>query len=167
MRKIALSLLCLATCFSEAFAESIAGFWKSVDEESGKARSVVAVYEYKGKFYGRLIATYNDEGKIDETIYNPKSRAPGVEGEPYYCGLDFIWDLSPHHGKYKGKIMDPEKGKVYKAVLWVENGNLIVRGELFIFGRNQTWPPADPKDYPPKFTLPNVSTFVPKIPEPK
>lgn len=164
--KILLSILFILTFFSGLFAESIGGFWKSIDEESGKARSLVAVYEYEGKYYGRIIGTFDDNGnKIDETIYSPKSRAPGVVGDPYYCGLDFIWDLKPKGYKYKGKIMDPREGKVYTAELWVADDKLIVRGELFIFGRNQTWLLAEDRDYPKGFKLPDVSTFVPVIPE--
>lgn len=148
-------------------AQDIVGFWKTVDEHSGKPQSIVAIYENQGKFFGRLIATYNDSGKIDDTIYAPKDRAPGVIGNPYYSGLDFIWNMKAEGPRYKdGKIMDPEKGKIYDAEMWIHGDNLIVRGEFLIFGRNQTWPPALDSDFPQGFKKPDLTAMVPVIPHP-
>lgn len=150
-----------------AFTEEITGFWKSINEKSHQPESVVAIYEYKGLYYGRIVATYDKQGKITETLKDPKERAPGVIGNPYYCGLDFIWRLAKKNDRYQGKIMDPEKGKIYRAALWVQNGNLIVRGELFIFGRNQTWLPFKDSEFSSGFNKPDVAKFVPVIPKVK
>ena len=38
-----------------------------------------------------------------------------------------------------GTILDPKKGKIYDCKLWVEDGNLKVRGYLFFLYRTQTW----------------------------
>jgi uncharacterized protein (DUF2147 family) len=148
-------------------AQDITGFWKSVNEKTGKSQCVVAVYEYDGVRYGRIVGTYNDEGKMDDTIYKPKGRAPGLVGDPYYCGLDLIWDLMPYGGSYRGKIVDPEKGNVYNSELWIQKGNLIVRGKLLMFGRNQEWIPATQSDFPKGFKKIDTSKFVPSIPEVK
>lgn len=155
--------------FSAVFgADSPVGFWKTINEKTGKADSIVGVYEYKGKYYGRLIATMEADGSIVDTIYTPKDRAPGVVGDPYYSGLDILWDLTSDGTQYKGgKIMDPEKGKVYDADMWLDNGDLIVRGELWMFGENRTWPKATDSDFPKGFKKPDLATFVPKILEVK
>ncbi len=159
-------LLCLF-CFSLA-AEDIVGFWKSVDENSGKARCVVAVYEYKGVRYGRIIGTFDDNGHIKDSIYKPKERAPGLIGNPFYCGLDLIWGLELYGmDLYKGKIVDPEKGNIYNSELWIQNGNLIVRGKLLFFGRSQEWVQATTDDFPKGFKLPDTAKFVPSIPQVK
>lgn len=149
-----------------ALGDDVVGFWKTVDEQSGKPRSIVAIYEYEGKYYGRLIETFDDYGNIQDTINAPKVRAPGVKGNPYYSGLDFIWGLQENGSKYTGgKIMDPEKGKIYGAEMWTEDGNLIVRGKILFFGRNQVWPPATIADFPPNFKKPDLTAMVPSIPE--
>jgi uncharacterized protein (DUF2147 family) len=146
-------------------AQDIVGFWKSVDEKTGKPQSIVAIYKYQGKYYGRLIATLDDNGKIDETLASPKTRAPAVKGNPYYVGLDFIWDLEPKGDKFAdGHILDPEEGKIYDAEMWKKGEDLIVRGEIWFFGRNQTWPPALDTDFQ-GFQKPNLTTMVPKIPD--
>jgi len=35
--------------------------------------------------------------------------------------------------------MDPETGKVYDCKIWLENGQLKVRGYVAFFYRTQTW----------------------------
>lgn len=157
-------LFCLVAFNSTVLAADIVGYWKSIDDQTGKAQSIVAIYEYLGKYYGRIIATFDDTGKVDDTIYAPKDRAPGVVGNPYYAGLDIIYDLQKDESRYSnGKIMDPEEGKVYNAELWTEDGNLIVRGEIWLFGRNQTWVPATDQDFPAGFKKPDLSKLVPSI----
>ncbi|MGE5195811.1 MAG: DUF2147 domain-containing protein [Anaerolineae bacterium] len=166
VKKIALfSLFCILTLCTTLIAEDIAGFWKSINDKSGKPESIIAIYKYQDKYYGRIIGTFDDAGKMDDSIYNPKGRAPGVKGNPFYCGMDIIWDLHHKGSKYKGKILDPQKGNVYNAQLWVKNGNLIVRGEILFFGRNETWPPAVDSDFPRGFKKPDVAKFDPLIPE--
>lgn len=166
MKKFLLLNLFFMFLLSPIFSvESIVGFWKTVDENSGRPQSIVGIYEYQGKYYGRLLATYNENGKIDDTIYKPKDRAPGVVGHPYYAGLDIIWNLTSKGNKLtNGHILDPQKGKIYGAEMWLLNNNLIVRGKLLIFGRNQTWLPVADNEFVGDFKKPNLKTFVPSIP---
>lgn len=150
-----------------SFAEDIVNFWKTVDEKTNQAQSIIAIYEHEGKYFGRIILTFDKDGKAKDTIYHPVDKAPGVVGHPFYSGLDIIWNLKKEGDKYDGgKIMDPQKGKVYDAEAWLEGNNLIVRGELLIFGRNQTWPLANEQDFPEGFEKPDLTKLVPKIPQP-
>lgn len=162
--KIILSLLILSKSF--IFADDIQGFWKTVNED-GIVQSIIAVYEYEGLRYGRIIATYGEDGKIEDSIYKPLKRAPGCVGDPFYCGLDIIFDLAESTWVYKGRILDPEHGKIYKAELWTEAGDLIVRGKLLMFGRSQKWFAVTKEDIPVGFKLPDLKTFIPSIPETK
>lgn len=165
MNKKALSFLfCLLAINVGAFADEVVGFWKTIDDKTGKANSIIAVYEYKGKYYGRIIATYNKEGQVDDSIEAPKDRAPGVVGTPFYSGLDILWDLKKEGTKYTGgKIMDPEQGKIYDAEMWRHDENLNVRGEILFFGENQTWPPASDADFPKGFKKPDLTKLIPVI----
>ena len=157
-------ILCLLILLTQAIngANPIHGFWKTVNEE-GVAQALIAIYEYKELFYGRIIASFDSSGKIKDSIYHPIERAPGVIGDPFYSGLDIIWNLEDGGWVYKGRILDPENGKVYKAEIWNENGDLIVRCKLLMFGRNQTWLAVTPNDFP-GFKFPDTQTFVPVIP---
>lgn len=144
----------------------IIGLWKSRDQHSEKPRSLVAIYRYQGKYYGRMLATYDDNGKIKDTILEKKDKAPGVVGNPPYCGMDFIYNVEKEEDedRYKGKIIDPEKGNVYDAEFWREGNVLIVRGEVWIFGQNIPWQMASKKDLPEGFKMSEIKSFVPVIP---
>lgn len=146
-------------------AEDIEGFWKVVHEETKVRQCVIAVYSHAGAYFGRIIASYDEKGKLNDSIYKPTKRAPGLSGNPFYSGLDIIWGLVDRGSKFKGKILDPEHGDVYNSELWIDRGNLIVRGKLFIFGRSQTWYPATKADFPADFVLPDLKKMVPSIPQ--
>ncbi len=141
----------------------ILGLWKTVDDETNEVKSIVKVYEYSGKVFGRILVTYED-GRLKDTYVKPSHRAENVKGTPFIAGLDFIWDMEEKGDKWKkGKIMDPMNGKVYSSEIWLEGGNLIVRGKIGPIGRNQTWLPATVKDLPSGVTEP--ASLVPSIPE--
>lgn len=150
------------------FSDDITGFWKTINEKTGKAESIIAIYPHDGKYYGRLIVTFDSEtGKVDDTIYEANDRAPGVVGNPFYAGLDIIWDLKPEGDKYTdGEILDPEHGRIYGAEVWRKGDDLIVRGKVLFLGRNQTWPLAVEADFPPNFKKPDLTNLVPVIPKP-
>lgn len=145
-------------------AENIVGFWKSL-KESGEPQCVFGIYEYEGNYYGRIIGTYDEKGQMSDTIYKPKGRAEGVVGNPHTCGLDIVYGLYDNGASFKGKIVDPTKGNVYNCELWRQGKDLIVRGKLFIFGRNINWYPTTSGDFPKGFKLPDMKTFVPAIPQ--
>ncbi len=159
-------ILCFLAVFSQLLAaDDISGFWKSMNDDTGVIQCVVAVYSYEEKYYGRIISTYDAEGKMKDSIYHPEDRAPGVLGNPPYCGLDLVWDLEDSGAIYKGKIIDPQKGNIYNSEVWTDDGNLIIRGKLLFFGRNTIWYPVSKDDFPAKFKMPDVSTFIPVIPQ--
>jgi uncharacterized protein (DUF2147 family) len=151
---------------TESQNQGITGLWKSRDQHSDKPRALVVIYKYQGTYYGRILATYDDEGNIKDTILEKKEKAPGVVGNPPYCGMDFIYNVEESDGdEYKGKIIDPEKGKVYDARLWISGDDLIVRGQLWIFGKSIPWPKASKQDLPKGFSMSEIKDFVPVIPE--
>lgn len=145
-------------------AEDISGFWKSF-RDNGTPQCIFGVYQHEGVYYGRIIGTYDDDGKMTDTIYKPVSRAEGVVGNPFTCGLDILYGLNDSGISFKGKIMDPDEGKIYNCEVWLQNNNLIVRGKVFVFGKNITWYPAAAKDFPKGLQLPDMKTFTPSIPE--
>lgn len=139
-------------------AGEVRGYWQTYDKATKQPSSIIAVYSYQGKYYGRIIATCK-QGVITETLERPDSRAPGLPGNPHFCGLDIFWGFAPSKaGMLQGHVIDPRDGNMYDAKLWTENGNLILRGELFVFGRNET---LGPYNFNGQFNPPNVATFVP------
>jgi uncharacterized protein (DUF2147 family) len=154
-------LFCMFALCSALNAQTVEGFWKRINAKTENTQCIISIYKYQGKYYGRIIGTFDPEGKMKENLYAPEDRAEKVSGSPYYCGMDLLWDLQESGSKYRGKIVDPRSGKVYDAVIWNKDGNLIVRGELFFIGRNETWFPIEEGDFPSDFKKPDLTKFIP------
>ncbi len=118
-------------------AQSIVGKWKTIDDETNKERSIVEIYEEKGKYYGKIIKIF----------YRPDEKPSGVcekctddrKGKPTE-GMQIIRGLQKKSDEFKdGTILDPNNGKVYDCKIWVEKGVLKVRGYIGFLYRTQTW----------------------------
>ena len=117
------------------------GKWKTVDDNTGKTKSVVEVYEKGGKLFGKILDL------IDPDEPDPKCEECD-EDDPRHMkpvvGLEIIRNMEKDGNAWEdGDILDPENGKVYRCKLWVEEGKLQVRGYIAFLYRTQTWLPAD------------------------
>ena len=166
-----LMLLASTALFAE---KDVTGFWKTIDDETGLPKSVVAVYTHNDMLYGRVVLIYADDGRtVEDHIHLQKKRSPYLKGNPPFAGLDIFWELEYNSRKDQwtgGKIMDPgddegKEPKVYGAAIWKEGSDLIVRGKIAFLGRNQTWKTFSPGDFPAGFKVPDYRKFSPSIPE--
>ncbi len=161
-------LLLPAMVFAQA--EDITGLWKTIDDETGNPKGVVAIYKYNGMIYGRVLCSFDDFGVIEDDLYRQEKKSPFLKGEPAFNGLTIIWEMKDKKKKWGGgKIMDPgdeeKKPGIYDCELWKEDGNLIVRGKILFIGRNQTWLPFSESEFPAGFKVPDWRNFRPEIPE--
>ena len=96
-----------------SFSQNIIGKWKTIDDETGKEKSIVEIFEKNGKVFGRIL------------------------------GLVIIKGLTKEDDEYSnGKILDPKNGKLYKCSISLESKDkLKVRGYIGIslIGRTQYW----------------------------
>lgn len=150
--QILVAFLLFACTLGAADLSKVKGYWIIPDDDTGKPDSVAFFYEKDGKYYARMVLLYGENGEVIETIADPKTVAKGVKGTPKLLGLDFIFNLTPEEKgeKLKGKVLDPDNGMTFDCEVWVDekNGNLIVRGELLVFGKNEYWKPIDVKSLP-------------------
>lgn len=124
----------------------IVGLWKTIDDETHEAKSIVRIYKHQDKYYGRVVE-----------LFKNKSAKAKIDGEPQILGLDIIWDLKEDGSKLNGgKILDPQKGKVYGCEIWREGEDLIVRGKIAFLGRNQTWKPVTNEELLSEDLTPNI-----------
>jgi uncharacterized protein (DUF2147 family) len=138
-----ISFTIITACFVfQGFAQvSPIGKWKTVDDNTGKTKSVVEISERGGKLYGKVLQLFDPE-KPDPVCEecaadDPRYMKPIV-------GLEIIRNMTKDGDEYAGgDILDPENGKVYRCKIWVENGKLMVRGYIAFLYRTQTWLPAD------------------------
>ena len=131
MKKVLLIVVMMLYSTMAFAQDNVIGFWTTIDDETKQPKSVVQIYEYNGHYFGRVV----------DVLKNKQATAK-IPGNPPIIGLDIIWDLKKDGNKYTGgKILDPQKGKVYGCEIWRENNTLIVRGKIAFLGRNQTWLP--------------------------
>lgn len=136
MKKTALLLLFLG-CI-QMNAQSVLGKWKTIDDKTGKAKSIVEVYESNGKVFGKVIEILDAE-KRDKKC----DKCEGADKNKPVLGMLIIKGLSKDGDEYNGgKILDPETGNLYKCFIKLDNKDrLLVRGYMGIslIGRSQTW----------------------------
>ncbi len=113
------------------------GTWKTIDDETGQAKSHVEIVEVHGKLYGKVAKLLL---KPSDTIC---TACTGARAGKKVLGMLILWGLSYNekNGKWEGgKIFDPEKDKAYRAKMWnVDGDQLKVRGYLGPFYRTQMW----------------------------
>jgi uncharacterized protein (DUF2147 family) len=130
-----LSLLFLVSILQTAYGQNVVGRWTTVDDNSGKPRSVVELVEHDGRLSGRIVDVFDEVEKAAVC-----EKCPGDRHRKPIVGLEIIRDMVRSGKEWsKGTIMDPETGKVYDCKIWLENGQLKVRGYVAFFYRTQTW----------------------------
>lgn len=123
-------------------AESPIGRWTTIDDSTGKPKSVVEIDQASN---GTL------SGKVVEILQSDKGPNPvcdkcdgALKGKPIK-GMTILWGLKPDGTAVwdGGSILDPAKGKTYKAKITLTDGGkkLQMRGYIGIeaLGRTQTW----------------------------
>jgi len=137
MKTLFLSLIALLSFSSQA---QIVGKWKTIDDETGKAKSIVEIYEQNGKLYGKIVDLFREPGEeqnpICEECDDDRKNQP-------VRGMIILRDMQLKDGFYKnGTICDPKKGKVYNCELWLDandKNKLQLRGYWGFLYRTQTW----------------------------
>ncbi|MCC1484837.1 DUF2147 domain-containing protein [Winogradskyella immobilis] len=118
-------------------AQSILGQWKTIDDETGEAKSIVEIFEKEGKVYGKIIKVLNTK------IKNPVcSKCKGENKNKSIINLQIIADLSKNGDVYEdGTILNPSNGKIYKCRIKLEDNpdRLQVRGYIAFFYKTQYW----------------------------
>lgn len=171
MKNIVSFFLCFFVCLDVFAAVPFTGFYQTIDDETNKPKSIVALYEYKDSgdslLAGRIIALYDANGGLSDTLNNPIKTADKVEGKPKYVGLDIVWDMewdAEDKEFFGGKIMDPKNGKVYSSVIWQEDeSELKVRGKIGPFGRTQVWKVLNISDLPVDLQSLNINAWTPVV----
>jgi uncharacterized protein (DUF2147 family) len=122
-------------------ADSPVGIWRTMDDKTGKEKSLVRIVEVNGEL----------RGTIERLI-----RAPGEDPNPHcekcprdkkgqpVIGMMIITGLRRHGNEYAGgEILDPANGKTYQCRMWTSDSGkkLNVRGFIGVslLGRTQVW----------------------------
>lgn len=138
MKKILLTISLIALTVITAAAQDVTGKWKTIDDETGKAKSVVEIYKQNGKIYGKVIEIFDASKRNLNCV-----ECSGSDKDKPIMGLVIIKGLEKDGDEYNdGTITDPNNGKVYKCYIELDGANTLnVRGYIgfSLLGRTQTW----------------------------
>lgn len=121
------------------------GTWTTIDDATGKPKSIVEITESGGKLQGKVVEVLQSEQGP-----HPVCKAcDGDRKDKPVEGMTIIWDVEKDGDIWSGgKILDPKNGKTYKVKLTVlENGaKLDVHGYVgfALLGRSQIWERKSP-----------------------
>ena len=116
------------------------GLWKSIDDKTGKPRSLIRINENNGEYSATiergLLATDTGDAICDKCTDDRKNQK--------LIGMTIAKGLKKSGAQYDGgEILDPDNGKIYRCKMKLdETGNrLEVRGFIGIslLGRSQIW----------------------------
>lgn len=115
----------------------IEGKWKTIDDESGQAKSIIQIYKASnGLYYGKIIQLLQKPSSANcVKCTDDRKNKPLI-------GLDVIRGIKKDGNEYDGgTIIDPKTGKTYKCSITRSGNNLKVRGYIgfSLIGRTQTW----------------------------
>lgn len=140
MFKHACIALALAAAASAAMAQATPqGLWRTIDDETGKEKSLVRIVDNGGVLGGRiekLLDPAKQDAKCDKC-------SDARKGQPV-LGMSIIENVRKNADEPYwdgGTILDPNNGKSYRVRLTPKDGGktLDVRGFIGPFYRNQTW----------------------------
>ena len=123
------------------FSQDVLGHWKSVDDESGKTRSVVHIYkESDGTVSGKIIKLFQEPNEDQDPVCEECD-----DDDPRYMkkviGMVIMKNMKRNGDVCSGgMILDPEVGSDYRCKIWTDGNDILkVRGYLGPFFRTQTW----------------------------
>ena len=134
------ALLCGAL-FSAQASDSPVGLWRTIDDKTGKEKSLVRIVEANGE----LRATIEKLFREPHEEPNPNcDKCPGERKNKPVLGMMIMTGLKKAGSEFEGgEILDPANGKIYRVKMWTAEGGkkLNVRGFIGVslLGRTQVW----------------------------
>ena len=135
-----ISLMVLASAMIPTSKE-VTGTWKTIDDDTEKAKSLVKLYISDGKLYGKIIKLFREPGEEQNPLCDDCEGA--LHNKPI-IGMQIVNGLELDDDEWEGDdgILDPKNGKVYDCKIWLDEDNpdiLYVRGYIGFVYRTQTW----------------------------
>jgi uncharacterized protein (DUF2147 family) len=124
---------------------SVVGRWTTIDDETKKPKSVIAIYEEGGKLFGKIEKLFREPNEEQNPVCDKCEGA--LKNQPI-IGMVILRGLEKDDDEWSGgTILDPNNGKTYKCKIAVEGGGkkLKVRGYIgmALLGRTQYWVRAE------------------------
>ena len=144
IKKIALLFLLLVSAMPMlAIADNASpvGLWRTIDDDTGKAKSLVRIVEVNGEFRGTIEKLLREPNEDQNPVCE---KCTGDKKDKSVIGMTIITGMKADDKIFAGgSILDPNNGKTYKSKMWLEEQGkkLHVRGfiGMALLGRTQIW----------------------------
>ncbi|MFY0627833.1 MAG: DUF2147 domain-containing protein [Reichenbachiella sp.] len=118
---------------------TIEGKWKTIDDNTGKQRSIVEIFKKGDAYFGKIIWLKRDPGEDPNPLCDDCEQDDDRYMQPV-VGMEIIRNMKADGEEFEGgTVLDPENGSIYKCKIWLEEGDLKLRGYIAFFYRTQTW----------------------------
>ena len=140
MRILLLIALGLISTLAAA-AENPVGLWRTIDDKSGKEKSLVRVTESNGQLQLTIEKIFREPGEEPNPLCD---KCQGEKKNKPVIGMQIGNGLKKDGDVWSGgEILDPQNGKTYRCKVWLEDKGkkLNVRGFIgvSVLGRTQVW----------------------------
>ena len=141
LKRGAFALTALLVLSSSASAQSPIGQWRTIDDETGEAKSIVEIYKQDGELYGKIVQI------LPEGTSSICDVCDGEFANKELVGVVIIKGMQQDGDEWEdGTITDPKNGKTYNAKMSLDGPDTLnVRGFIKVplmgsaIGRTQTW----------------------------
>lgn len=134
--KVGSTLMILLLVPLTALADSPVGRWRTIDDETGKLKSVVEITEQNGELIGKVVEI------LDPDAATTCVKCDGERKDQPIVGMQILWGLKPAGQEWSGgTIFNPaDNGEYRSSVRLIEAGQkLEVKGKWLVFSRTQVW----------------------------
>ena len=137
------ALIAAVLAIPSAWAQnnSPVGVWKTIDDETGKPKSLVRITENNGVLSGKIEKLFREPSEDQ----SPKcDKCEGANKDQPVLGMTILNGLKKDDNSWSGgTVLDPHNGKTYKAKITMKDDGkkLEMRGYIGmpLLGRSQTW----------------------------
>ncbi|KRE95008.1 hypothetical protein ASG87_17180 [Frateuria sp. Soil773] len=132
--------LLLGSAAAFAASDTPVGTWKTIDDATGKPKSIVQITEQNGELQAKVLQVLQSDAGPHPVCM----KCDGERKNQPIEGMTIMWGVTRDGDVWDGgKILDPHNGKTYKVKLsLVDNGSkLDVHGYIgfSLLGRSQMW----------------------------
>ncbi len=141
IKSISAFVLLLGALLTAQASESPVGLWRTIDDKTGKEKSLVRIVEANGELRAIIEKLFREPHEEP----NPNcDKCPGERKNKPVLGMMLMTGLKKSGSEYDGgEILDPANGKTYRVKMWTAEGGkkLNVRGFIGVslLGRTQVW----------------------------
>jgi uncharacterized protein (DUF2147 family) len=141
IKSISAFVLLLGALLTAQASESPVGLWRTIDDKTGKEKSLVRIVEANGELRATIEKLFREPNEEP----NPNcDKCPGERKNKPVLGMMIMTGLKKSGSEYDGgEILDPANGKTYRVKMWTAEGGkkLNVRGFIGVslLGRTQVW----------------------------